>query len=428
MKYPVAKPSIDGNELKYLTECIEKGEISSKGAFVTRFEVAFAEYIGTKYAVACSSGTAALQLACWAIGIKEGDEVIVPSFTMIASAWGVTHAGGTPVFVDCGSDLNIDVTKIEAAITPRTKAIMPVHIYGRPCAMGPILQLAHDYNLMVIEDAAEAHGATVNGEKVGSIGDMGCFSLFGNKIISAGEGGVITTNDPRLYEQLCHLRSMGFDPDHTFLHRKTAHNFRMTNMQAAVALAQLERIDEFLAKRKQIQKWYDERLNPKAVRNEGEVCWMYDVVIEKAGETATPISVVRDALIAHLEKNGIESRRYFKPMGEQPCLKNVSRWFDEKQTDCPRAKDFSERGLYLPTYTALTESDIDEICNVVKSFFYDKTGAGKGADGDSTKGSADVGAPGAIPSETGTSGVGEADGGAGAGGDAGNNSNDKEVV
>ena len=342
---PVSKPDLSGNELKYLTECIERGWISSQGDFVLRLENEFAKYTNSKYAVACSSGTTALTLALAALKIGPGDEVIVPEFTMIASAWAVTYTGAKPVFVDCGDDLNIAVKHIERAITPRTKAIVPVHIYGRPCNMPEILKLAHDYNLYVVEDACEAHGA-----KGINVGDITCYSLFANKIISAGEGGLITTNDERIYKQLIHLRGMAFDDSHSFLHKKLGYNFRMTNLQAAVGLAQLERIDEFLAKRKQIQEWYDVKLKAHTLpRPEGSVLWMYDVVFKN--------EAIRDKVQYHLARNGIETRVFFKPMSDQPMYKDSFRVI--------RARDASQMGFYLPTYTQLEQSTVDFISNKV---------------------------------------------------------------
>lgn len=347
-KYPVSKPNLDGNELKYLTEAINTGWISSQGPFVGAFEKAFANYVGTREAVACSSGTAALTLSLVALGIGKGDEVIVPEFTMIASAYAVTYTGATPVFVDCGEDLNIDVNKIEEKITPRTKAIMPVHIYGRPCDMTKILAIAEKRKLQVVEDACEAHGATYDGRKVGTFGIAGCFSLFANKIISAGEGGVITTNDTEYAKRLRYLRGMAFEPNHTFLHQEIGFNFRMTNLQAAVALAQVIRIDEFLEKRRKIQGWYDEYLSDYTMpRPEGSVLWMYDIVTNS-----------RDRVMSELENVGIESRCFFKPMSMQPCL---------APKDCSDlcAYYYSQRGLYLPTYTDLTKSDVTYIAGEV---------------------------------------------------------------
>jgi|SRR3990167_8764954 len=349
MKYPVSKPYLKGNELKYVTEAVRDGWLSWKGPFVEDAERAWADYCGTKYAVATTSGTTALTLALGAIGLKPGDEVIVPEFTMVATAFAVSYHGATPVFVDCGDDLNIDVSKIEEKITSKTKAIIPVHIYGRMANMNKIKELAHDYGLYVIEDAAEAHGASMGGKKAGSWGDMGCFSLFANKIITSGEGGFVTTNDERLYHQLKHLNRMAFDPHHTFLHKKLSYNFVMTNLQAAVAKAQIENIGEILAKRKQVAEWYDEKLGELVIpRPEGSVNWMYDIVVPE-----------RDKLMVHLQENGIESRLFFKPMSMQPPYKG------EYQN--LRAYEFSLSGCYLPMYPDLDKEGVDYISNIVLS-------------------------------------------------------------
>lgn len=346
MRYPVASPNFDGNEDKYVNECLESTLISSTGPFVARFEEAFAEYVGTKYAVACSNGTTALTLALLSIGVGPGDEVIVPEFTMVATAWAVTYTGAKPVFVDCGPDLNIDVNKIEERINSKTKAIIPVHVYGRPARVDHIKRIVKGRNIYVIEDAAEAHGATQNGETVGSLGDLGCFSMYGNKIITSGEGGVITTNDPELRDRIKYLRSMAFEPNHTFLHKEVGYNFRMTALQAAVALGQLERLPEFLKKRQQITEWYDEHLKQFTIpRPEGSVTWMYDVVVEPKH---------RDQLMADLAQYGIETRYFFKPMSMQPMY--------DKPFGRLMAYAFSEAGFYLPAYTDLTKSDVNYIC------------------------------------------------------------------
>lgn len=292
-RYPVSQPHLTGREIYYVTEAVTTGWISSQGPFVQRFEETFADWNGQGHGVACSSGTTALTLALRALGIGPGDEVLVPEFTMIASAWAVTYTGATPVFVDCGDDLNIDVALLESKITPRTKAIMPVHIYGRRCDMDAIMDLAYQYNLRVVEDSAEAHG-------VRPVGDIACFSLYANKIISSGEGGICLTNDARLAEQMKHLRGMAFSKAHDFVHKKLAYNFRMTNLQAGVALAQVERIDEILELRSRIEKQYDERLSgiPGITRMPGrDVLWMYDLLAEG-----------RDELRAHLSAHAASRR------------------------------------------------------------------------------------------------------------------------
>ncbi|MFE4829733.1 DegT/DnrJ/EryC1/StrS family aminotransferase [Streptomyces sp. NPDC056672] len=345
--HPVSRPWLGGRELEYVTEAVGDGWISSQGPYVRRFEEEFARYNGVAHGVACSSGTTALTLALRALGVGPGDEVIVPEFTMIASAWAVTYTGATPVFVDCGDDLNIDVSLIEEKITRRTKVILPVHIYGRRCDMDRIMELAHEYNLRVVEDSAEAHG-------VRPVGDIACFSLFANKIITAGEGGVCLTNDGRLAEQMAHLRAMAFTKDHSFLHKKLAYNFRMTSMQAAVALAQTERLDTILATRREIERRYDEGLrgiDGITTMPPRDVLWMYDVRAERREE-------LRDFLAAE----GIETRVFFKPMSRQPG------YYD---ADWPslNASRFSEDGFYLPTHTGLTEEDQEFITGRVRKFY-----------------------------------------------------------
>ncbi|MEU3351864.1 DegT/DnrJ/EryC1/StrS family aminotransferase [Streptomyces sp. NPDC037389] len=346
-KYPVSRPTLDGKELEYVTATIGDGWISSQSPVIQRFEQAFADWNSVAHGVACSSGTAALTLALRALGVGPGDEVIVPEFTMIASAWAVTYTGATPVFVDCADDLNMDVTRIEEKITPRTKAIMPVHIYGRRCDMDAIMDIAFQYNLRVVEDSAEAHG-------VRPVGDIACYSLFANKIITAGEGGICLTDDPRLAGQLAHLRAMAFTRDHSFLHKKLAYNFRMTGMQAAVALAQVERLDEILATRRELERRYDEGLAGIpgiTLMPSRDVLWMYDLRAER-----------REELRAFLAEAGIETRLFFKPMSRQPGYLHP---------DWPslNANRFAEDGFYLPTHTGLTAADQDFITGRVREFY-----------------------------------------------------------
>ncbi|MEU0163258.1 DegT/DnrJ/EryC1/StrS family aminotransferase [Streptomyces sp. NPDC006261] len=344
---PVSKPWLGERELEYVTDAVSGGWISSQGPYVRKFEEAFAAYNGSAYGVACSSGTTALTLALRALGVGPGDEVIVPEFTMIASAWAVTYTGATPVFVDCGDDLNIDVALIEEKITPRTKVIMPVHVYGRRCDMDRIMDLAHEYNLRVVEDSAEAHG-------VRPVADIACFSLFANKIITAGEGGVCLTDDPHLAEQMAHLRAMAFTKDHSFLHKKLAYNFRMTSMQAAVALAQTEQLDAILDKRREIERRYDKALSGIdgiTLMPPRDVLWMYDLRAER-----------RTELREFLAEDGIETRLFFKPMSRQPGYLDP-RW------PSLNASRFSEDGFYLPTHTGLTEEDQEFVTDRIRTFY-----------------------------------------------------------
>lgn len=345
--HPVSQPWLQGRELEYVSQAVGDGWISSQGPYVRKFEEAFAEYNDIAHGVACSSGTTALTLALRALDVGPGDEVIVPEFTMIATAWAVEYVGATPVFVDCGDDLNIDVAKIEEKITPRTKVIMPVHIYGRRCDMDRIMDLAYDYNLRVVEDSAEAHG-------VRPVADIACFSLFANKIITSGEGGICLTNDKHLADQMAHLRAMAFTKDHSFLHKKLAYNFRMTAMQAAVALAQVEKLDEILQIRRTIEKRYDEGLRDIpgiTLMPQRDVLWMYDLRAER-----------REELRAFLAEAGIETRLFFKPMSRQPGFLDPV-WPELK------ANTFAEDGFYLPTHTGLTEEAQEYITGKVREFY-----------------------------------------------------------
>lgn len=346
-KFPVAKPSLSGKELEYITHAIKGGWISSLGSYVTEFEQSFAEWNAMKHGVACSSGTAALILALRALNIGPGDEVIVPEFTMIATAWAVTITGAKPVFVDCADNLNIDCNLIEEKITERTKAIIPVHIYGRKCDMRRIMDIAYGYNLRVIEDSAEAHG-------VKPVGDIACFSLYANKIITAGEGGICVTNEERLAHQMQHLRSMAFTPSHDFLHKKIAYNFRMTNMQGAVAKAQLERIEQILERRRNIEEYYTQGLkNVKGVTvmPKRDVLWMYDILAEK-----------KEELQKYLAEAGIETRQFFKPMSQQAMYYNPN-WKHLK------AAKYGYSGIYLPSYNDLTEEDMKYIVESIINFY-----------------------------------------------------------
>lgn len=349
---PVSKPFLNPRGRRYLMDAYDSGWVSSAGPYIERFERAFARFARTRYAAACSSGTNALILALRALKVGPGDEVIVPEFTMVASAWAVSVVGAQPVFVDCRDDLNIDPEKIEKAITKRTKAIMPVHIYGRACDMKAILTIARKHKLKVIEDSAESHG-------VAPTGDIACFSFYGNKIVTAGEGGICATNDKNLDKRIKWLRSMAFDPKHTFLHHELGYNFRMTNLQAALALSQVEALPTIMKKRRAIEKTYDRLLAPlygkELIRMpKRAVLWFYDIVLRDARK--------RDALCAFLEKRGIQTRVFFKPMSMQPMYRNAK----YKKT---HAYDFSRRGLYLPTFAGMSKAEIGRIAEVIRDFF-----------------------------------------------------------
>lgn len=347
----VSKPNIGNQEKKYVAECMKSGWISSAGDFIPRFEDLFAKKHGAKYGSACSSGTNALILGLRSLGIGSGDEVIVPEFTMVASAWAVSMTGATPVFVDCGADLNINPYKIEEKITPKTKAIMAVHIYGRQCDMEKINEIAYEYGLRVIEDSCEAHGVPISG-------DVACFSLYANKIITSGEGGICVTNDKYLADQQKHLRGMAFNKDHTFLHKKLGYNFRMTNLQAAVALGQTERLEEILKKRKVIEELYDEGLKSLQGRTDitimpkRNVLWMYDIKVAMNDRTK---------LLEFLKGRGIETRVGFKPMSMQPMYKDFF--------EALFAYKLSMETFYVPTFTEMTKKEVGYVCRAIKEFY-----------------------------------------------------------
>ncbi len=357
-KITMASPVFHGNEQKYLNECIETGWISANGRFVKDFEQQFAEFCGTKYAISCSNGTVSLHVCLLGLGIGPGDEVIMPTLTYIATANCVKYCGATPVFVDSDPDtFNIDVNKIEEKISSKTKAIMPVHLYGLACNMDEINKLAQKYNLYVIEDAAEAHGAEIHGKKVGTMGDVASFSFFGNKIITCGEGGMVVTDNEELYQKMKLLKGQGVSPNKRYWHTVVGYNYRMTNMQAAIGLAQLESIDWHLAERQRIAKTYQKFLVDASdlmimqAEPEGyhHVYWMNNVIL------SDKVRLTRDEVMQKMEAKGIEMRPVFYPMHIMPPYYDAS-------LSLPVAEHLAERGISLPTHANLTEANIEEIC------------------------------------------------------------------
>lgn len=338
----VSKPSISSREKENVTNAVNMGDIGI-GHYITQFEQSWAIFNRMSYGIACDNGTNALFLALKALKIGPGDEVIVPEFTMIASAWAVTYTGATPVFVDCADDLNIDVDKIEKKITNKTRAIMPVHIYGRQCNMDRIIFLAGKYNLFVIEDSAEAHGIIPRG-------DIVCYSFYGNKIITTGSGGMCLTNSKEIAEEIRLLTNMYFNKDHTFLHPKTGYNFRMTNIQAAIGCAQVIRTKELLAKRKEIEGWYDNYLPHRFLMPKRDVVWVYDI---DCGHDQEKIRL-------KLERKDIETRVFFKPMSMQPMY--LSENYEKLN-----AFKWSQRGIYLPMYPDMILTDVIKIADILKS-------------------------------------------------------------
>jgi perosamine synthetase len=362
MRIPIAEPLLKGKEKEYVLDCIERNWISSKGDYVKKFEEGFSRYCGVKYGVATTSGTTALHLAMEALGVKHGDEVIMPSFTMAATAFAVLYTGAKPVFVD--SEIrtwNIDVEKIEEKITKNTKAIMVVHTYGHPAEMDAIRDIAEDNELYVVEDAAEAHGAEYKGRKAGSLGDVACFSFYANKIITTGEGGMIVTDNEEIAEKARMLGDMAFVKERRFLHPKVGFNYRLTNLQAALGLAQLECIEELVAIRRINARLYNSLLKdvegitlPPELSHVKNVYWMYSILVEPE------FGISRDELMKKLERKGIETRTFFIPMHMQP-------FFPKNKEEYPVAVALSEKGLNLPSGATLSKEDISYVAEVIRN-------------------------------------------------------------
>lgn len=367
---PVCTPLLGGNEIKYVTNAVSTGWISSSGSYVTAFEEAFAKYCGVKYAVAVCNGTVAIHLALSALGIGKGDEVIIPSFTMIATAFAVCYTGATPVFVDADKDtFNIDVTKIEEKITSKTKAIIPVHIFGNMCNMDEIERIAKKHNLFIVEDSAEAHGAEYKGKKSGSFSAIASFSFFANKNLTTGEGGMVVTNNEEYFKKCKYFKNMCFpvDAPRVYLHDDIGFNYRMSNLHAAIGLAQVEKADEYRDMRIKNANLYMRYLSdvPGITFQKDEpdslnVHWMNTIVIDPKiyGHN-------KDELIAHLKANNIDTRLLFQSMSKQKSLKDFG-------CDCsgtyPVTDWLSDNGFYLPSASSLTEDQIKYICNVIKEF------------------------------------------------------------
>jgi len=365
---PVCQPYLNGNELKYVDDAVRTGWISSSGKYVRAFEEAFAEYCGVKYAVGVCNGTVALHLALTCLGIGQGNEVIIPDFTMIASAFSVCYTGAKPVFVDADEKTwNIDVSKIEEKITPRTRAIMPVHIFGNPCDMGAIHEIAERHKLLIIEDAAEAHGASYKGKKTGSFSDIAAFSFFANKNLTTGEGGMVLTNSERLYKKALYHKNLCFDPDarRNYIHKDIGFNYRMSNIHAAIGLAQTEKADEYKEMRIRNGKIYRKCLKDTKgiILQEDQsgaenVFWMNGVLLdsEKYGRT-------RDELINLLKEKGIDTRLFFVGMHLQVSLLKFG---CDGTDDYPITDNLTQNGFYLPSASNLDTDDIEFICDIIR--------------------------------------------------------------
>lgn len=356
---PIAEPCLGDEELKNVVDAVKSGWISSKGKFIEEFERGFARYCGVKYGVASSNGTVALHLALKVLGIGKDDEVIVPDLTFIATANAVTYCNARPVFVDSHPEYwCIDPEKVEEKITPKTKAIIPVHLYGHPCDMDAIIDITEDHDLYVIEDAAEAHGAEYKGRKVGSFGDVSCFSFYGNKIITTGEGGMCLTDNEELRENMRVLRDHAMNSNKRYWHDVVGFNYRMTNIQAAIGVAQLTKINQVIEKKMQIASWYKEGLEDLANRGlitthpemswAKCVYWMYSILVEDK------FGINRDELMQLLKKRGIETRPFFYPIHVLPPYKTC-------EDTLNLARTISLKGLNLPSSPTLEKNEIEYI-------------------------------------------------------------------
>ncbi|HEV2968659.1 MAG TPA: DegT/DnrJ/EryC1/StrS family aminotransferase [Pirellulales bacterium] len=356
-KILTAGPTISQREIDYVVDAVQNGWNENWSGYLTRFERSFADYVGARFALATSSCTGALHLSLLALGIGAGDEVLVPEVTWIATASAVTYTGAKPVFVDIDpATWCMDPAAARRAITPRTKAIMPVHLYGHPTDMKGIDKLAQEYGLLVLEDAAPALGAEIEGRKVGSFGHLACFSFQGAKIMTCGEGGMLVTSDPALYERARYMNDHGRDPQRAFVNTAIGYKYKMSNLQAALGLAQLERIEEMIAKRRQTFQWYRQRIGevPGLTLNverfwARNIYWMTSIVL------SDELSVSRDEVMAGLKQRDIDSRPFFLPISSFPM-------FESRAAENPVAYQISHRGINLPSGHNLTETDIDRIC------------------------------------------------------------------
>ncbi len=371
---PVNEPLLGERELEYVAECVRTGWVSSAGRFIDEFESSWAAYCGRRYAVAVSSGTAALRVALACLDLKPGDEIIIPTFTIISCATAIVEQGCVPVLVDSDPQTwCLDARQVEAKITTRTRALMPVHIYGHPAEMDALEDAAERHGLMIIEDAAEAHGAQYFSTRVeggprwrrcGSFGALSVFSFYANKLVTTGEGGMLLTDDARIAERARSLRNLCFQPKRRFVHEELGWNFRLTNMQAALGLAQIERMDETVARKRQIGAEYTRRLSdvpglilPVEREWAQSVYWMYGVVL------SDEIDMDNARFAALLQERGVETRPFFVGMHEQPVFRARNLFRGESY---PVAERLARRGLYLPSGLALSDEQLTRVCDVVR--------------------------------------------------------------
>ena len=360
MKYkiPAARPDLDETELENVKDAVASGWVSSKGPFIEEFEIEFSKYIGAEHGIAASNGTVALHLALTALGIGPGHEVLVPSLTFIAAANAVTYTGARPVFVESHPEYwCMDPEAVKKSITDKTKAVLLVHLYGHPCDLDPILEVARERKLLIIEDCAEAHGAEYNGKRVGSFADVSCFSFYGNKIITTGEGGMCLTNSRGLAEKMRILRDHGMNPTRRYWHDVIGFNYRMTNLQAALGVAQLKKIDRLVERKREIAKNYRELLaqaadivQPPEMHWAKNVYWFYSVLLNPK---------VRDSVMTHLDQEGIETRPFFYPIHTLPPYRHGLK--------LPVAEELSARGLNLPSGPKILDDEIQYVASALKT-------------------------------------------------------------
>lgn len=362
---PISQPSITKKEIDYVNDAVTSTWISSLGKYIDRFEAEFADFCESRFAICVSNGTVAIQLALTAYNIGEGDEVIMPNLSFIATANATLHCGAKPVFADIDPDnLCIDPRAIEALITNRTKAIMPVHLYGHPAQMDAIIEIANRHGLWVIEDAAEAHGATVNGKRVGSWGNCATFSFYGNKNITTGEGGMITTDDEDFYNRCRYLRDHAMSKEKRYWHTAPGFNFRMTNIQAAIGCAQLERVNDFMTKRELIFNWYKTHLGDiKGVNLNRTAKWATNAYWLICLENKNWTQESRDQFMIELKKRGVDSRPFFYPMSQMPYI--------NEEVNTPVSDRVFKQGINLPTYFELEEKQVKFVCEVLKQLLND---------------------------------------------------------
>ncbi|MFH1721664.1 MAG: DegT/DnrJ/EryC1/StrS family aminotransferase [Candidatus Altiarchaeota archaeon] len=357
----VSEPWIGDKEKELVNQALDEGWVSSIGRFILEFEEKFAKFCSVKHGLAVSNGTVALHLALEALGIESGDEVLIPSLTFIATANAVHYTGAKPVCVDSEPETwNLDVEDLRKKITSKTKAIVPVHLYGHPCEMDEILEVAEENDLLVVEDCAEAHGAEYKKKKVGSFGDAGVFSFYANKVITTGEGGAIVTDDDELFEKMHFLRDHAMSKDKRYFHPEIGYNYRMTNLQAALGVAQMERIDEFIENKRKNAQLYNSLLKdtkgitlPPEKSHVKNVYWMYSILIEDE------FPLTKDELMKELKEKGIDTRPFFIPINLQPPYKG--------QPVCRVAEEISSKGMSLPSSTKLTKEQIFGIADVINS-------------------------------------------------------------